>query len=107
MADPVSDAADGVAKASRGFFGGIKSMFNSIANIIKPVLTVGAILTISAALGGGGIETLANVGPDGPGVTDMLKVPIEGFMEFTGKIGEVATSLSGGTESVLQNQLGA
>lgn len=98
MADVVNDGIDSVSNAGRGVWGGIKSTFNGVARVIKPLALTATVLTASALMDGG-ISALANL--SGPaGAMDMLQVPLEGFKELTAGVGEVGQWLSGQSAEV-------
>lgn len=95
VADPVKDVASTATNAANSVMDTTKSVLSSTYKyVVRPAaLTYGAFSAYSWL--DGGVGALANIGAEGASRADMLKVPLEGFTEFTEGIGNIAEKLTG------------
>ena len=94
MADPVGNVADTVENAGKGVLNSIKGTAKGAYKIVAPVVTAYGALSAYSMLDGG-VGALANLGVEGASRTDMLKVPLEGFTEFTEDVSKIGQWLTG------------
>ncbi len=94
MTDPVGNVADKVEGAGKSVWNSVKGTAKGAFRIVAPVVTAYGALSAYSMLDGG-VGALANLGAEGASRADMLKIPLEGFTEFTEDVAEVGQWLTG------------